>query len=399
MSGDAFLFEVSGSNVKAFVCAVQALASVGKEVILQIERRSKALTLCALNDNASSFGSVTFKPAFFQRADVNVEDTFACKLVLGALMPLLRRASRKTHSAPQGSGSAAARGSGVVKLVIRLEDGSQPSNASSTDSESAVPKLVFELHHDDGVRRRWKLFYEAADMTRAVFNTDAEGVGRIVAQPHQFSAILDHIRNSPEVEIGVTRDGLKIRSRDDVKKSEKNVATTMSAKRSDFEIFTLPAGDATGIAVGVKAARAVVKFCDEVRVQTLDFHYKAAGHPVAFSAESASGCVANFVISSSKTQANPRNEAEAHKRPRAPATPAREHGENAMPESRHSRRKHTFEPPPRDIAPSGSQASGAGSQASGASTSSSVRRRQAVQDENHEDEDEEERYYQEEAAF
>ena len=82
----------------------------------------------------------------------------------------------------------------MLKLVIRHDeprddDDDGGDGDDDEDAEAitrAFPRLTLELFHDDGSRRRWRLFYEGAEAQTVAFDTEAAEVGEIVAQPPQW---------------------------------------------------------------------------------------------------------------------------------------------------------------------------------------------------------------------
>ena len=71
------------------------------------------------------------------------------------------------HEEPRASGDA----------------GSESDESEGEAASAAFPRLALELHHDDGSRRRWRLFYEAAEAQCVEYDHGAADVGEIVAQP------------------------------------------------------------------------------------------------------------------------------------------------------------------------------------------------------------------------
>ena len=91
----------------------------------------------------------------------------------------------------------------MVKLVIRHDapraDGSQGDSGGEDEAAAvtrAFPRLTLELFHDDGSRRRWRLFYEGAEAQTVAFDTEAADVGEIVAQPPQLARVVAQLRRA-----------------------------------------------------------------------------------------------------------------------------------------------------------------------------------------------------------
>ena len=81
----------------------------------------------------------------------------------------------------------------MLKLVIRHDEprDDEAEDECEDDADAvtrAFPRLTLELFHDDGSRRRWRLFYEGAEAQTVAFDTEASEVGEIVAQPSQSAA-------------------------------------------------------------------------------------------------------------------------------------------------------------------------------------------------------------------
>ena len=132
------------------------------------------------------------------------------------------------------------------------------------------------------------------------------------------------------------------------------LATELKISSTDFESYLLPedggrdgAGDdESTIALTIKPAKAMVRFCDGADVGEIKFYFSVAGRPVALVARAANGCDCRFVISSTRVK---RAQAAAPPPPRAdhraPAAPAG----RALPEAVHGKRKHPREAPPATL--------------------------------------------------
>ncbi|KAJ8600771.1 hypothetical protein CTAYLR_006112 [Chrysophaeum taylorii] len=279
--------EIAASHVRVFSAAVQALACVGREISFTVEAEGAgtAMMLTAMNDNAASFASFRFEPRFFARTRVRRATAISCKVVARALVPALRRATAK----------AAVRSrqvAGVMKVVVRHDD----DEVSDDDNdELRAPRLVVEVFHEDGIRARWRLFYEMAEAEDAAF--DERDAGRVSCHPMQLASVFEHV-TAHAVEVHVTGEDLGVSSR-----AEDDAASTkLKIAKDDLDSLELPRFESeAALAFNAKEAKAAVKFCQAADVSDMTFQFTRAGKPVAFSGRAPSGATARFLISTSRS--------------------------------------------------------------------------------------------------
>ncbi|KAH8065572.1 Rad9 [Aureococcus anophagefferens] len=309
-----FAFEISAQHIRTFSAAVTALSAVGKEICLGVSRARSGdqayLTLSAYDDAATSFGSFRFEERF-TRAQTRAGYGAGDRKILADALPraeagdgALPRRREHGHAPPRGKARA---GSGVLKLVIRHDeprddDDDGGDGDDDEDAEAitrAFPRLTLELFHDDGSRRRWRLFYEGAEAQTVAFDTEAAEVGEIVAQPRsgaapppplasaaprpaplprRLSSILGHAEGR-EMSFAVAVGELRVSSTaDDAEANDGELATELKISSTDFESYLLPedrggGDDAASIAFQIKQAKAMVRFCDSADVGEIKFYF------------------------------------------------------------------------------------------------------------------------------
>ena len=345
----AWEFEMNLGNAKVFAAAVQALSMVGKEVTFAVEpTKSKegALIISAMPEAQAAFGQVRFEAQCFTKSRVkkNLDARrLGCKVVARTLLPALRRATRGSQTSGVGV-------SGVYKVILRHDleqerkkrrrSGSDDSNLSDDDDsddssdnashgggpeEDGSPRLTIEIWHEDGVKRRWRLFYEAAEAD-FVPEFDERSVGDIVAQPAQFLGVFEHV-GAAGLDVRISaHDGIDVASRDDDDLSNKGAirgtgraSTTLRIDINDLDKCDMPPQDDDDddddddeeppadvqLSFHAKEVKAFVKFCEHASVHHLRFRFSKPGRPIALDADSPSGATIHFLISTSATAPKP----------------------------------------------------------------------------------------------
>lgn len=209
---------------------------------------------------------------------------FACKVLARALVPSLRRA---TSVAKPGSRS------GVLKVVLRHEDRQNDVEDIADELRSHAPRMTVEIYHEDGIRRRWRLFYEVAEAEEPICEDD-ESAGEIMCHPLQFATVFETV-GTGSVEVVVTDNALVVSSfaRDEA-------SISLSIDRNDLDVFK-PSSNTTALAFNGKEARAAVRFCEAADVSDLCFRFTRACRPVSFRAKTPSGCTLHFLLSTNAT--------------------------------------------------------------------------------------------------
>ena len=129
------------------------------------------------------------------------------------------------------------------------------------------------------------------------------------------------------------------------------LATELKISSTDFESYLLPedggrdgAGDdESTIALTIKPAKAMVRFCDGADVGEIKFYFSVAGRPVALVARAANGCDCRFIISSTRVRRA------ASPPPNASRAPSNASTNRSLPEAVHGKRKHPCERPPATL--------------------------------------------------
>ena len=346
---------MNGPNARVLAAAVQALAAVGKEVTFAVEH-GKCLVLSAMPEAQAAFGQVRFEATCFSKCRVGSLDLrrLGCKVVARSLMPALRRATAKASTGGV---------SGVYKLIIRHElprkrnngnrgeeeayfsedddddDEDDDDDDASAQEHDLSPRLTLEVWHEDGVRRRWRLFYEAAE-TVFVPEFEISGAGEIVCQPLQFLGIFEHV-GAAGLDLRISKtDGMAIASHDDddtkkksgffggpsfgkdaSQKGLRSASTHLRIDRSDLDACDLPAScdDDVCLSFQAKEVKAFVKFCEHSGVSQLRLRFSAKlGRPIALEADAPSGAKISFLVSTSASR--PRAFDEHHTSHKAPLT-------------------------------------------------------------------------------
>lgn len=289
---------MSASHLRIFSSAVQALASVGKEISLSVEPEGEscALILSAMNDSASSYASFRFESRFFGRGrPPRNGGGEACKLVARSLAPILRRATWRT-----GARST----SGVLKAVVRSEEREEAAVDGDEDEDGLrAPRVTFEIYQEDGIRRRWRLYYEVGVAEEPAVASE-EDDRRIGCHPMQFGTIFDQV-GTGTVECVVDDESLCMSSW--ASREEDGTTTQISIDKADLDVFEVSRdGRPCSFAFSGKEARAAVKFCGggesgSSEVSDLIFEFSRAGKPISLRANSPSGCAMHFLLSTTGT--------------------------------------------------------------------------------------------------
>jgi len=294
---------MNAQSARVFAAAVQALAAVGKEVTFAVE--GGALAVSAMPEAQAAFGQVRFAAQCFSKSKVRRVDArrLGCKVVARTLLPALRRATAKPSNRPGVSG--------VYKVLLRhdiQEDESDDEEDEEDDDEEsdseATPRLTIEIWHEDGAKRRWRLFYEAAECD-FVPEFDERRVGEIVAQPLQFLGVFDRVLAGSDVDACVSaHDGVDVSSLDD-DDNDKRAKTHLKIDKDDLDACDMPPDDGRGQVDAVrlnfhaKEVKAFVKFCEHAAVHHLRLRFSDPGRPIALDADTPSGAAIHFLVSTS----------------------------------------------------------------------------------------------------
>ena len=357
-----FAFEVGKSQLKAFSGAVSALADVGRELELVVftqDDGEPAVSLLAKDDGDTVFGTCIFERRFFSRvavdATLTVATPFAGKLVAKALFPALRRAAARSHAgrAADGRSPPAERaGAGVASLIIKHDEPAGAGSDDDAEDDRTAPRIVVETRHDDGSRRRWRLFYDSSEGQTNTFEVNAADVGEITAQPPQFAELLAHCAANGEVTFTPTPAALEVQCRTDGGRDDDDVVSELSIQAADFEQYVLPDGargdSRDAIAFQARQPKALVKWCDAADVLAVNFYFGRLPKPVCLMAHAPAGANLRIVAS---THVPPREgDAPAAPAPApAPQAPPRRDAyadARLAPTGLHRKRKHSADVPP-----------------------------------------------------
>jgi len=282
-------YEVNAAKARILTAAVQALASVSREVTFSAEAGG-SLCLSAMPDGQACYGEIKFSGDIFFTKVHRVERTsIGCKVLAKSLLPALRRATAKS-----GVGGISA----VYTLHIRHERG----------DDDEAPRLTLEIEHEDGTRRRWRLFYEQSDLAFVPEFEEREN-GEISAAPLQFLSIFEHV-GSGNIEISI-EDGLLITGNPSETDSLPNIEDNATIRKraqaqiriseTDLDILKLPntilPGHEFKLHFHAKQFKALAKFADIFGSSVLRLRCTQPGQPIALDAESPAGATATFLIS------------------------------------------------------------------------------------------------------
>ena len=212
---------------------------------------------------------------------------------------------------------------------------------------------MVETRHDDGSRRRWRLFYDSSEGQTNTFDANAADVGEITAQPPQFAELLAHCAANGEVTFTPTPAALEVQCRTDGGRDDDDVVSELSIQAADFEQYILPdgaRGDARdAIAFQARQPKALVKWCDAADVLAVNFYFGRLPKPVCLMAHAPAGANLRIVAS---THVPPR-EGDAPAAPAPAPAPARAPPRRdayadarLAPTGLHRKRKHSADVPP-----------------------------------------------------
>ena len=325
-----FAFEVGKSQLKAFSGAVSALADVGRELELVVftqDDGEPAVSLLAKDDGDTVFGTCIFERRFFSRvavdATLTVATPFAGKLVAKALFRA-RRAAARSHAgrAADGRSPPAERaGAGVASLIIKHDEPAGAGSDDDAEDDRTAPRIVVETRHDDGSRRRWRLFYDSSEGQTNTFEVNAADVGEITAQPPQFAELLAHCAANGEVTFTPT-PAAEVQCRTDGGRDDDDVVSELSIQAADFEQYVLPDGargdSRDAIAFQARQPKALVKWCDAADVFAVNFYFGRLPKPVCLMAHAPAGANLRIVASTHVPPREARAPARAARRRRRP---------------------------------------------------------------------------------
>ena len=160
---------------------------------------------------------------------------------------------------------------------------------------------MVETRHDDGSRRRWRLFYDSSEGQTNTFEVNAADVGEITAQPPQFAELLAHCAANGEVTFTPTPAALEVQCRTDGGRDDDDVVSELSIQAADFEQYVLPDGargdSRDAIAFQARQPKALVKWCDAADVLAVNFYFGRLPKPVCLMAHAPAGANLRIVAS------------------------------------------------------------------------------------------------------
>ena len=310
----AFELSIPSAHLRHFAATIQSLAHAGRELIFEVvppgaSQASRTvegvLTIRALNDAHSVFSAVTFDRPFFERIRFDQQgDTsapsFKGSVVAKALAPMLRKATAQRHAGVTGAAAGGggdrsfgagerrrAAGSGVLRLLISCTTrGDHDSAADDDDYASTTPMLVFELQHDLGVRRRWEITYEEAEVLHATFDAQELGAAHVTTTPISWARLLEHIQGAPELACTVSRTTLRVASFHASGSSDSSgptgggarLQTEIVVSAQEFDLFTFGADDTdiddeVTLIFNLRELKALVACCQKLDAPALSFYF------------------------------------------------------------------------------------------------------------------------------
>ena len=275
-----FALRIGGDKLKLFSSNLNMLRSVGRELVLEVERtlEKNVLTIRTLTDAKTAIVVVTFESDFFERGSFNLFDldSFSCKLQLRPLCAICKSFRN------------------VSSMSLRAE------------IRNGEHELVLEMLSALDVRRTHRFKYSDCEIVSATFD-DSE-CSSLRSSHKIFVQMLEHFYQSPEIKIEVSSSNFKVRSYhppSDHQQSDakKHLDTDLTIDVGDFDYFdcrmdadngenAAAAASSSSSGAGalatstvdlifcVREVRALLSLCDATAIQEITLSFLGSGKPI-----------------------------------------------------------------------------------------------------------------------
>uniref|UniRef100_A0A7S3LS23 Cell cycle checkpoint control protein n=1 Tax=Aplanochytrium stocchinoi TaxID=215587 RepID=A0A7S3LS23_9STRA len=251
-------------NVRIFASAVQCLAKVGKDLILEgviVDDGESYMTVRTLNDSKTAFTVFTFHSSFFESFSLP-----GCVSENG-----YRRVSGKF---PLKSCLCAFRS---IRNMERFK--------ITFVQQGARHFVTFIGLCKGGLVKRHEFSYEDSDIVDASFNP-ATASHKITAYTSVFRGILTHMHHAEEVLFSVHPDtGLRIRSfhqNGDQRTEFSTLKTDIQLDKNDLDLFDIAEvarNQDIFLTFGLREFKALLHFCESASVPSMALLFNDPGAP------------------------------------------------------------------------------------------------------------------------
>ncbi|XP_053445546.1 cell cycle checkpoint control protein RAD9B [Nycticebus coucang] len=263
---------MSGSQVKVFGKAIQALSRVSDE--LWLDPSEKGLALRSVNSSRSAYGCILFSPVFFQHYQwsasmkINDNDTtlnLNCKLGMKSILPIFRCPNSLERN--------------VEKCKI------------FTKSEKC--KVVIQFFCRYGIKRTHNICFQESQPLQVIFEKNMCS-NTLMIQPRLLAeAIVLFTSNQEEVTLAVTPLNFCLKSSSEESMDLTNsVYSEMFVSPDEFDYFQI--GVDTEITFCFKELKGMLAFSEATHAP-ISIHFDFPGKPLALSIDDML-LEANFIL-------------------------------------------------------------------------------------------------------
>ncbi|XP_005670698.1 cell cycle checkpoint control protein RAD9B isoform X1 [Sus scrofa] len=263
---------LSGSQVKVFGKAIQALSRISDE--LWLDPSEKGLALRSVNSCRSAYGCVLFSPVFFQHyqwsASVKMNDSdkisnLNCKLGMKSILPIFRCLNSLERNVEK------------CKIFTR----------------SDKCKVVIQFFCRHGIKRIHNVCFQESQPLQVIFEKNM-CTNMLVIQPRVLAeAIVLFTSSQEEVTLAVTPLNVCIKSSNEESMDlTSSVYSEMFVGPEEFDFFQV--GVDTEITFCFKELKGILTFSEATRAP-ISIHFDFPGKPMALSIDDML-LEANFIL-------------------------------------------------------------------------------------------------------
>ncbi|XP_054449992.1 cell cycle checkpoint control protein RAD9B [Pteronotus mesoamericanus] len=274
LSGPAAMLKcgMSGSQVKVFGKAIQALSRISDE--LWLDPSEKGLALRSVNSCRSAYGCVLFSPVFFQHyqwsptvemKDKKTISNLNCKLGMKSILPIFRCPNSLERNVE------------MCKIFTR----------------SDKCKVVIQFFCRYGIKRTHNVCFQESQPLQVIFEKSM-CTNTLMIQPRVLAeAIVFFSSNQEEVTLAVTPLEVCIKSSNEESMDLNNsVHSEMFVGPAEFDFFQIRVD--TEITFCFKELKGILIFSEATRAP-ISIHFDFPGKPMAFSIDDML-LEANFIL-------------------------------------------------------------------------------------------------------
>ncbi|XP_012586585.1 PREDICTED: cell cycle checkpoint control protein RAD9B isoform X2 [Condylura cristata] len=251
---------MSGSHVKVFGKAIQALSRISDE--LWLDPSEQGLALRSVNSCRSAYGCIVFSPVFFQHyqwttpAKMNDNDKASnlnCKLGMKSILPIFRCLNSLERNVER------------CKIFTR----------------SDTCKVVIQFFYKHGVKRTHNVCFEESQPLQVIFEKNM-CTNTLMIQPRVLAdAIVLFTSSQEEITLAVTPLNVCLKSSNEESMDLTNsLYSEMLVGPDEFDIFQI--GVDTEITFCFKELKGMLTFSEAVHAP-VSIHFDVPGKPMALS--------------------------------------------------------------------------------------------------------------------